>query len=81
VHIRWLASMAEIGPAERTAALAELERIEATLTAMSGWLDADGQERAAIVAEDAASSVAGLVFLVERPQPGRMVRRRMRYPQ
>lgn len=58
--------MAEIGPAERTAALAELAAIEHTLNEMAVWLGRCGHEQAAVLLEDAWRDVLAAGALLDR---------------
>jgi hypothetical protein len=60
--------MAEIAPHDRQLALAELETIVGTLSAMSAWVDdaSPERERASIAFEDAAKSVMAGAYLLER---------------
>jgi hypothetical protein len=58
----------ELSPDGRRLAIAELERIEQTLTLMSAWADGDSadRERVAIALEDAARAVQAAGWLLER---------------
>ncbi len=72
----------ELSPADRRAAIEQLEQIEATLTAMSMWIDADSpdRERASIALEDASKAAMAAAYLIERADRGRvaeLVHRRM----
>ena len=58
--------MPEITPQEREKALAELERIDQTLLQMSQWLVDAGEERAAIMLEEAWKNVAAAAWLIQR---------------
>jgi hypothetical protein len=64
---------AELTPQARQMAIAELEAIERTLSAMSAWVDGDGERvRASILLEDAAQRVMSATFLIERLDPQRV---------
>ena len=49
--------MAEVTPHDREQALAELERIAYTLTQMSQWLGSAGEQRSAVMLEEAWKNV------------------------
>jgi len=77
--------VAELSAQDRELAIAELERIERTLTDMSAWADGDSesQQRASIALEDAASQIRAAGWMLERIDPGRLaslVHRRIRLP-
>ena len=74
--------MAELSQQDRALAIAELERIEQTLTAMSMWIDGDSadRERCSIALEDAARAIQAGAYLIERADRERvaeLVHRRM----
>jgi len=58
--------MAEITPQDRGKALAELERIGHTLTQMSEWLYSAGEERAAVMLEEAWKNAVAAGWLMQR---------------
>jgi cell division protein YceG involved in septum cleavage len=58
-------------------ALAELARIDQTLSQMAEWLDEAGEERAAVLLEDAWKAVLAAGSLIERDtQAAGLVHRR-----
>jgi len=59
---------AELTRQDREAALAELDRIERTLSEMSEWVDgdSDARERCAIMLEDAAKAVMAAAWTLTR---------------
>lgn len=58
----------------RAMALAELERIEQTLSEMSQWVDGDApdREKASVLLEDAARAVAAAGWALERASRSRV---------
>jgi hypothetical protein len=62
--------MAEVTPHDREQALAELERIAYTLTQMSQWLGSAGEQRSAVMLEEAWKNVVAAGWLIQR-QPAR----------
>lgn len=64
----------ELSPADCRLAIAELERIEQTLTQMCIWADGDSsdRERAAIALEDASRAVQAAGWLLERADRARV---------
>jgi len=58
--------MAEIMPHDRGKALAELERIAETLTQMSQWLGSGGEQRSAVMLEEAWKNVVAAGWLIQR---------------
>lgn len=54
-----------ISPADRAYAVAELRRIEETLSQLSQWLDGAGETRAAILPEDGWKLMLALQTLVD----------------
>jgi hypothetical protein len=64
--------MAEIMPHDRGKALAELERIAQTLNQMSQWLGSAGEQRTAVMLEEALKNVVAAGWLMQR-DPARAV--------
>ena len=62
--------MAEVTPHDRETALAELERIAYTLTQMSQWLGSAGEQRPAVMLEEAWKNVVAAGWLIQH-SPGR----------
>jgi hypothetical protein len=58
--------MAEVTPHDREQALAELERIAYTLTQMSQWLGSAGEQRSAVMLEEAWKNVVAAGWLLQR---------------
>jgi len=58
--------MAEIMPHDRGKALAELERIAETLTQMSQWLGSGGEQRSAVMLEEAWKNAVAAGWLMQR---------------
>jgi hypothetical protein len=57
--------MAEITPNDRGKALAELERIAQTLNQMSQWLGSAGEQRTAVMLEEALKNVVAAGWLMQ----------------
>ena len=57
--------MAEIAPHDRGQALAELERIAQTLNQMSQWLGSAGEQRPAVMLEEALKNVVAAGWLMQ----------------
>jgi len=72
---------AELTRQDREAALAELDRIERTLSEMSEWVDGPGsdREKASIWLEDAAKACLAAARLIQRDpvRVGELVHRRL----
>ncbi len=66
--------MGDLTPQARQQAVAHLEAIEQTLSAMSAWIDGDDpdQQRAAIHLEDATNLVRAAGWMIERLDPARV---------
>jgi hypothetical protein len=64
--------MAEITLHDRDKALAELERIAQTLNQMSQWLGSAGEQRPAVMLEEALKNVVAAGWLMQR-DPARAV--------
>lgn len=58
--------MAEITLHDREQALAELERIAHTLNQMSQWLSSAGEQRTAVMLEEALKNVVAAGWLMQR---------------
>lgn len=58
--------MGEITPHDRGKALAELERIAQTLNQMSQWLGSAGEQRTAVMLEEALKNVVAAGWLMQR---------------
>src|SRR5215831_14243403 len=56
----------EITPHDRGKALAELERIAQTLNQMSQWLGGAGEQRTAVMLEEALKNVVAAGWLMQR---------------
>jgi len=61
--------MAEITLHDREKALAELERIAHTLNQMSQWLGSAGEQRTAVMLEEALKNVVAAGWLIQRDPP------------
>jgi hypothetical protein len=61
--------MAEITLHDREKALAELERIAHTLNQMSQWLGSAGEQRTAVMLEEALKNVVAAGWLMQRDPP------------
>jgi hypothetical protein len=62
--------MAEITLHDRQKALAELERIAQTLNQMSQWLGSAGEQRTAVMLEEALKNVVAAGWLMQRNPAG-----------
>ena len=60
----------EITPHDRGKALAELERIAQTLNQMSQWLGGAGEQRTAVMLEEALKNVVAAGWLMQRDSAG-----------